>query len=87
MFTITTEKSISVDELRRNFGEIKKELPFVTFIITDRGKPIGKLSATAEIKKEMMQSTAGAFKGTELDNDALWEDVLKKHSRKKTVTL
>jgi len=87
MNTIAIEKTISVDDLRRNFGEIKKELPYVTFILTDRGKRIGVLSATREIKKELIKSVAGVFKGTELDNEELWEDVLKKKSRKKDITL
>ncbi len=84
---LATERTISIDELRRNFGEIKKELPFVTFILTDRGKRIGILSATKEMKKELMQSTAGAFKGTELESEELWNDVLKKHSRKEDIIL
>jgi hypothetical protein len=87
MYKLGEEKTISIDDLRRNFGEIKKSLPFVTFIITDRGNPIGRLTATREMKKELMKSTAGAFKGTELDNDELWNDVLKKHSRKEDITL
>jgi hypothetical protein len=82
-----TERIISVDQLRRNFGEIKKELPYVTFIVTDRGKQIGMFSATREMKKEIMKSTAGAFNGTELDNDLLWDDILQKRSRKTSITL
>ncbi len=87
MNPIGEDKTISIDDLRRNFGEIKKSLPYTTFIITDRGNPIGVLSATREMKKERMQSTAGAFKGTELDNDELWKDVLQKHSRKEATSL
>ncbi len=85
--TLGEEKAISIDDLRRNFGEIKKSLPHVTYIITDRGNPIGVLSATREMKKKLMQSTAGAFKGTELDDDKLWKDVLRKHSRKGDIAL
>jgi hypothetical protein len=87
MNTIGEERTISIDDLRRNFGEIKKSLPRITFIITDRGNPIGRLTATREIKKTLMKSTIGAFKGTELDNDELWNDVLRKHSRKEDITL
>lgn len=87
MRTIPIEKIISVDELRRNFGSIKKALPYANFIITDRGKQIGVLAATRESKRAKMRSTAGAFKGSELDRDALWEDVLKKHSRKTDISL
>ncbi len=87
MISPITEKTISIDYFRRNFGVIKKELPFVTFILTDRGKKIGMLTATTEMKREMMRSTAGAFKATELESDELWEDVLKKNSRKNDITL
>ena len=80
-------QTISSDDLRRNFGEVKKKLPFVEFIITDRGNPIGILKSTPQIKKRMMKQTAGAFKNTELDDDTLWDEVLKKSSRKTDVTL
>ena len=80
-------KTISVNDLRRNFGELKKLLPSVEFIVTDRGKPIAMLSSTREMKRELMRSTAGAWKGTELDDDELWNDVLRKHSRKKDINL
>lgn len=78
---------ISVDNLRRNFGAIKKKLPFVEFIITDRGKPIAQVSAAPQMKQEMMKKTFGAWKGTELDDDALWKKVLKKKSRKRAIRL
>lgn len=80
-------QTISIDDLRRNFGEIKKKLPFVEFIVTDRGKPIAQITAPAEIKKEMMRQTFGAWKDTELDDDELWKEVLKKKSRKKPIDL
>lgn len=87
MNILTTERTISLDELRRNLGEIKKELPYVTFILTDRGNRIGILTATREMKRNLMKSTAGSFKGTKLENDMLWKEVLKKHSRKGDITL
>lgn len=87
MSALPLERTISLDDLRRNLGEIKKELPYVTFILTDRGNRIGILTATREMKRELMKSTAGSFKGTELENDNLWKEVLKKHSRKKEITI
>ncbi len=81
------EEHIAIDDLRRNFGEIKKRLPNVTFIITDRGKEIGVLSATEKMKREALLATAGAWKNTRLDDDALWKDVLKKKSRKEDIVL
>ena len=83
----TSEKIISIDDMRRNFGSIKKQLPYTTFILTDRGKRIGVLTATKETKRQMMVSTAGAFKKTALDSDVLWEDILKKNSRTKDIIL
>lgn len=80
-------QTISVDDLRRNFGEVKKKLPFVDFIITDRGNPVGVLKATPEMKKQLMKQVAGALKGAELDSDTLWQEVGKKSSRKEDITL
>jgi len=87
MTALPFERIISLDELRRNLGEIKKELPYVTFILTDRGNRIGILTATREMKRELMKSTAGSFKGTELENETLWKEVLRKHSRKEKITI
>lgn len=84
---LQTLRTLPIDELRRNFGKIKKELPYRTFIITDRGKEVGMLSATPKMKKEKMLSLFGAWKGTELDNDELWKDVLTRHSRKEPIEL
>lgn len=82
------ENTISINDLRRNFGEIEKVLPFVDhFIVTKKGRPFAMLSATATIKKELMKKTAGAFRGTKLDVDVLWKEVLKKKSRKENITL
>lgn len=84
----TSEKTISINELRRSFGEIERELPFVDrFILTKNGKPFAVLSATGAAKREIMKDTAGAFIGTSFDKDNFWKEVLKKKSRKKKVTL
>ncbi len=82
------ENTISINDLRRNFGDIEKNLPFVDrFIITKKGRPFAVLSAAPTVKKELMKKTAGAFKGTTLDNNKLWNDVLKKKSRKQSIVL
>ena len=78
---------ISADELRRNFGAIKKQLHSVEFIVTDRGKHIAHLAATPEMKRQRLQELAGAWKGTDLDSDDLWNDVLKRKSRRTTISL
>lgn len=87
MKSLPSERTISIDDLRRKFGEIKKELPYVTFTLTDRGKPIARLSATRETKRAIMMRTAGGMKGTDLDSDSVWKEVLKKTSRKTSITL
>jgi len=81
-------KTIPINDLRRKFGEIEKELPFVNkFIITKKGKPFAVLSADPSIKRETLKSMAGALKGTKLNNNDLWKDILKRKSRKKSVNL
>lgn len=87
MKSLITQRTIPIDDLRRKFGAIKKASPYVTFTLTDRGKPIAELSATREIKKEMMMKTAGGLKGTDLDQDEVWKKVLQKTSRKTSVIL
>lgn len=80
--------TVSINDLRRNFGEIEKVLPFVPyFVITKKGKPFAILSATLGSKKELMKKTAGAFKRTDLDNDSIWKEVLQKKSRKEVISL
>ena len=78
---------ISIDDLRRNFGEIKKKLLSVDFILTDRGNPIATLKATPNLKKKAMMETAGSLKDTKIDSDSLWNEVLKKKSRKDEIHL
>jgi len=83
-----TNKTIAISDLRRRFGEIEKTLPYVDhFILTKKGKPFATLAATSAVKKSLMKKTAGAFKGTNLDNDAFWKEVLKRKSRSKDVLL
>ncbi len=76
------EKVISINELRRKFGEIEASLPFVDrYIITKNGAPLGILTPAPQVKKELMKKTAGAFKNTPLDDDSFWNKVLKRKSR------
>lgn len=88
MSLITSERTVSINDLRRRFGEIERELPFVDrFILTKKGKPFAVLSATRAAKREIMKDTAGAFKNTSFDRDDFWKEILKKKSRKKKITL
>ena len=80
-------QTISSEDVRRKFGEIKKQLSFVEFIVTDRGKPIAHISAPPEIRREKLLKFAGAWKGTELENEDVWKDALKKKSRKTDILL
>ena len=79
---------ISITELRRNFGEITKNLASKNEIILTRGgDPFAILKASPNIKRRLLRKTAGAWKNTELDNDDYWKKVLVRKSRKKPITL
>ena len=90
MRTAIHTRTIPIDEFRRKLGELKKELPFTDFTLTDRGKPIARVTATpesSEVKKTRMMKMAGVWKETEMDDDNLWKEVLKKNSRRTDITL
>ncbi|MEK7522569.1 MAG: hypothetical protein AAB569_03245 [Patescibacteria group bacterium] len=79
---------IPISDLRRKFGEIEALLPYVeSFTITKKGKPFAMLTATDDIKRSIIRIYAGAFKNTDLDRDSVWEEVLKKKSRKKQIKI
>ena len=86
--TAITDKLIPINELRKRFGEIEKKLPTTDFfILTKKGKPFAILSAHQDVKRELMQRSFGGLKGTDLDNDEIWKEILKKKSRKSRITL
>jgi hypothetical protein len=88
MFYTQSTPTIPISEMRKRFGEIEAALPYLDYIlITKKGKPFAKISATDEAKKELLKKSAGSLKGTDLDNDAIWKDVLTKKSRKSRVRL
>lgn len=81
-------KTIAISDLRRKFGEIEKELPFIDrFIVTKKGKPFAVLSADPSVKRHLIKEMAGSLKNTELDSDKLWEEALAKKSRSKSIKL
>ena len=83
-----TKRIVSVTELRRNFGELTANLAEInSLILTRGGKPFAVLKAVPEGKMKLLRRTAGAWKGTALDNDTLWKEVAKKKSRKATIDL
>lgn len=81
-------KVIAISDLRRRFGEIEAALPYVDeFILTKKGRPFAVLTAAPIIKRRFMKKMAGVFRNTELADEELWKDVLKRKSRKKTINL
>jgi len=88
VYTCIVIKRIPISELRRRFGEIEKELPYVDhFVLTKKGKPFATLSSAPEVKKGLRQKTAGSWRDTQLDDDELWHEVSKKKSRRGATAL
>jgi len=86
--TTIEEKIVAISDLRRRFGRIERALPFVDrFILTKKGRPFAVLSATLSVKRNLMEKTAGALKGTKWDSDNFWKSVLKRKSRKEDIIL
>lgn len=82
------KRIVPITELRRNFGEITENLAKVdSLILTRGGKPFAILRAIPEEKAKLLKKTAGAWKGTDLDNDMLWREVFKRASRKASIRL
>ena len=79
---------IPITNLRRNFGEITAKLPYIDeLILTKGGEPFATMRATPNTKKKALLASLGGWKQTELDNDRVWKDVLKKKSRKAQIDL
>ncbi len=82
------KRIVSITELRRNFGEITKDLPFVeSLILTKGGEPFAVIKAVPSEKKKVMMGVAGAWKNTQLDKDKLWENVFKRKSRRTPIVI
>lgn len=56
---------------------------FLSLITTKGGKPFINVTTAPALRREYLKKAAGAWKGTELDDDELWSDILKRKSRKK----
>lgn len=81
-------KIVSITELRRNFGEITRNLATIdSLILTRGGEPFAILKAAPEVKMKILKKTAGSLKGTSFDNNRLWDEVFKRKSRKKQIRL
>ncbi len=82
------KKIVPITELRRNFGEITENLAKMDYLIlTKGGEPFAILSSVPKEKKKVLLGLAGSFKGTELDNDKLWNKVFTRVSRKSPIKL
>lgn len=82
------KRIISITELRRNFGEITKNLAEEEpLILTKGGEPYAILKAVPSEKKKILKKVAGAWKNTEIDKDNLWKEVFKRKSRKTPISL
>lgn len=51
-------------------------------ILTRDGRPFATVRASPEVKNAKLKSIIGAWKGTDLDDDAFWKKVLKRKNRK-----
>lgn len=79
---------ISITELRRNFGRITANLEKIEeLILTKGGEPFAILKAAPEVKRKLLKKTAGAWRSTPLGSDKLWSEVLKRKSRKSSISL
>jgi len=79
---------ILISDLRRKFGEIEALLPYVeNSTITKKGRPFATLIATDDVKRLIIKKYAGALKNTDLVNDSIWGEVLRKKSRKKQIEI
>ncbi len=77
-------KIIPITDLRRNFGENTEDILSVeSYILTKGGRPFAIMKAAPELRRKMLKKAMGAWKNTELDDDDLWKDILKRKSRKK----
>ena len=77
-------KIIPITDFRRNFGENTDDILSVeSYILTKGGRPFAVVKAAPELRRENLKMAIGAWKNTDLDNDDLWKDVLKRNSRKK----
>lgn len=82
------KRIVSITELRRNFGELTANLGRIdSLILTKGGEPFATLRAVPLEKMKVLKKAAGAWRGSDLDDDEVWRKVGKRKSRKKTISL
>ena len=75
---------ISATDFVRNFSNyVDNLIPRVSEVTVVRDSvPILMIKATPHLKNAHLRKFFGIWKGTTLDNDKLWADVLKRRNRK-----
>lgn len=82
------KRIVSITELRRNFGEITKNLPSIeSLILTRGGEPFAVLKAVPEEKRRIMKKAEGLWRHSSLDSNPLWKKVFDRKSRKQTIKI
>ena len=85
---VDMDKIIPITELRRNFGEITADLARIdSLILTKGGKPFAVLKTAPELKREKMKKFAGSLRNSDLGDENIWKEVLKRKSRKKPIII
>ena len=75
---------VPVTDFIRNFGKYADLLPKLDgIILTREGRSFATVKPSREEKRKLMQKAAGLWKGTDLDNDKIWADVLSRKSKAK----
>jgi antitoxin (DNA-binding transcriptional repressor) of toxin-antitoxin stability system len=88
MAVLDSVKIVPVTALRRNFGSLTKGLSsYREIILTRDGKPFALLRPARELRRDFRERARGAWKGTSLDSDSLWNGALKKKSRARRISL
>lgn len=81
-------KIIPVSDFIRKFGDYADMLPGLDKIILTRGgRPFATIKATPEEKNRKLLSFFGLWKGTKLDSDKFWSEVLKRKNRRRQTKL
>lgn len=74
---------VPVTDFVRNFREYIDLLPKVTEIVLTRDSyAVATVKSTPKEKNAGLKKFWGIWKGTTLDNDRLWADVLKRRNKK-----
>ena len=75
---------VPVTDFVRNFASYMASLPGLSEIVLTRDSyPVATIKATSQSKNTELKKLFGVWKGTTLDNDKLWEDVLKRRNKKR----